>query len=198
MAWTDNLFRWLGFGRYNSTLPTVAEGQVEELQVDSRGRLRVAIEAAVAAFAARYSAAPASVADGELVDVLADEKGRIRVWVERGNVDLAGDVRPPSGASAPTADQRLAGTGTTEATNATALTSGAMATLKVGAVAVRVAFLGSAGGGSAVVATDLALSPYDRIDWIVQSGKDAHVAIEAADGTSAYEAWVWTSSGARA
>lgn len=46
MAWTDNLFRWLGFGRYNSTLPTVAEGQTEELQVDQKGRLRVAVEAA--------------------------------------------------------------------------------------------------------------------------------------------------------
>lgn len=45
MAWTDNLFRWLGFGRYNSTLPTVGEGEVEELQIDQRGRLRVAIEA---------------------------------------------------------------------------------------------------------------------------------------------------------
>ncbi len=198
MAWTDNLFRWLGFGRYNSTLPTVAEGQVEELQIDSRGRLRVAVDAAASAFAARYFASPSSASDGALVDVLADEKGRLRVWLERGNVDLAGDMRPPSGANAPTADQHLAGTGTTEATNATALTAGAMATIKVGAVAVRVKFLGSAGGGSAVAITDLALAPYDRIDWIVQTGKDAHVAIEAADGTSAYEAWAWTSSGARA
>lgn len=46
MAWTDNLFRWLGFGRYNSSLPTIDEGQTEELQVDQNGRLRVALEAA--------------------------------------------------------------------------------------------------------------------------------------------------------
>lgn len=45
MAWTDNIFRWLGFGRHNSTLPTLGEGDVEELQVDQRGRLRVALEA---------------------------------------------------------------------------------------------------------------------------------------------------------
>lgn len=44
MAWPDNIFRWLGFGRFNSVLPTIAEGAVEELQVDQRGRLRVAIE----------------------------------------------------------------------------------------------------------------------------------------------------------
>lgn len=51
MAWTDNIFRWLGFGRYNSTLPTVAESAVEELQIDQRGRLRVSVEAAPAALA---------------------------------------------------------------------------------------------------------------------------------------------------
>ncbi len=45
MAWTDNLFRWLGFARFNSSLPTLGEGDVEELQCDQRGRLRVALEA---------------------------------------------------------------------------------------------------------------------------------------------------------
>jgi len=45
MAWTDNIFRWLGYARYNSSLPTVSEGQVEELQCDQNGRLRVALEA---------------------------------------------------------------------------------------------------------------------------------------------------------
>lgn len=45
MAWIDNLFRFLGHGRHNTTLPTLGEGDVEEMQVDSRGRLRVALEA---------------------------------------------------------------------------------------------------------------------------------------------------------
>ena len=79
MAWPDNLFRWLGFGRYNSSLPTVAEGQVEELQVDSRGRLRVAIESSGAALQARYQASPTPVADGELTDVLVDTLGRLQL-----------------------------------------------------------------------------------------------------------------------
>lgn len=59
MAWTDNIFRWLGSARYNSSLPTVPESGVEELQIDQRGRLRVSVEAAPAALAVA-SAEPSS------------------------------------------------------------------------------------------------------------------------------------------
>lgn len=79
MAWTDNIFRWLGFGRYNSTPPTLAEGAVEELQLDNRGRLRVAVETANASLQGRYRAAPAPVADGELTDLLVDAQGRLQL-----------------------------------------------------------------------------------------------------------------------
>jgi hypothetical protein len=109
---------------------------------------------------------------------------------------LAADMRPPVG-TAPEGAQRLADTGTTEDTNATALTAGQMATLLVGSVAIRVVWLAATGGGSDVAATDLALGPYSRFDWIVYGGTDDFVAVQAADGSSAYEAWVWTSSGAR-
>jgi hypothetical protein len=83
MAWTDNLFRWLGFGRYSSTLPTIAEGQVEELQVDQRGRLRVAIDSVATALRGVYKAAPIAVLDGATVDLLTDDRGRLRVYVDR-------------------------------------------------------------------------------------------------------------------
>lgn len=88
MAWTDNLFRWLGFGRHNSTPPTLAEGAVSELQVDHRGRLRVAVESANASLQGRYRAAPAPVAEGELTDLLVDAQGRLQL-------ELA-DPAPPS------------------------------------------------------------------------------------------------------
>jgi hypothetical protein len=107
----------------------------------------------------------------------------------------AADMRPPSGASGATAQQRLANTGTTEAENATALTVGELATLMVGAAAIRVSF-GSA-ASFATATTDLIVPAYGRFDWMV-SPRDAFVSIEAADGSSAYEAWVWTSSGPRA
>jgi hypothetical protein len=110
---------------------------------------------------------------------------------------ISADMRPPSGSAAPTQEQRLANTGTTESTNATALTDGAMATLLVGAVAVRVAFLAATGGGSAVETTDPIIGAYQRFDWKVSGAYDDFVAIQAADGASAYEAWVWTSSGPR-
>lgn len=79
MAWTDNLFRWLGFGRYNSTAPTLAEGAVEELQLDQRGRLRVAVEGSSTPLQGRYEASPTPVADGELTELLTDADGRLRV-----------------------------------------------------------------------------------------------------------------------
>lgn len=107
----------------------------------------------------------------------------------------AADVRPPSGASGATAAQRLAGTGGTGAENATALTIGEMATLLVGAAAVRVAW----GSSSSVEAatTGPILPAYGRFDWMVSS-LDCFVSVEAADGSSPYEAHVWTSSGPRA
>lgn len=107
------------------------------------------------------------------------------------------DMRAPSGAAVPTAEDRLNGTGTSEDTNATSLTVGEMATIKVGGVAIRINFLSATGGGSSCATTDLILGPYDRMDWLVSSS-DCFVAVEAADGAAAYEAWVWTSSGKRA
>lgn len=104
-------------------------------------------------------------------------------------------MRPPSGASAPTAAQRLANTGTAESENATALTVGEMATLLVGAAAIRISFGGAASFATAT--TDPIVPAYGRLDWMVSS-RDCFVSIEAADGSSAYEAHVWTSSGARA
>lgn len=202
MAWTDNLFRWLGFGRYNSAPPTLAEGEVQELQLDASGRLRVAIDGALAALSARYYASPSAASDGAAVDLLADAYGRARVVLEGGleKVIAAADFRPPSGTSPdPSAKQRLSASGTTEAGNTVAFTTNAMATLMVGKVAVRVNWSGVAPTGSDVDAsTDLYLPPGARIDWQVQSGFDVHVIVEADDGSSTYEAWCWTSSGARA
>lgn len=104
------------------------------------------------------------------------------------------DMRAPSGTAAPLSAQRLAGTGTTEAENSTALTPDQMATIMVGAVAIRISF-GSAASFSTAT-TDLIIPAYGRFDWQVSS-RDIYVSIEAADGSSAYEAHVWTSSGPR-
>ena len=106
----------------------------------------------------------------------------------------AADVRAPSGASVPTLSLLLAGTGTTEATNVTGLTIDAMATLLVGSVAIRVDFGSATAPGCAL--TDHYLAAGARFDWLV-SARDAFVSVEAADASSAYQAWVWTSSGPR-
>lgn len=102
-------------------------------------------------------------------------------------------LAPDSALSAPRTTQRLANTGTTESTNATALTNNAFATIQVGATPIRIVWRGTTGTGSVVATTDLILGAYVSKDWFVEAGTD-FVAIEAADGASAYEAHVFTSS----
>jgi hypothetical protein len=47
MAWTNVVFNWKGSARYQLTLPTLADGQLGELQCTQRGLLRVAVESTV-------------------------------------------------------------------------------------------------------------------------------------------------------
>lgn len=44
--WTDQIFRWLGFGRYKASPSAVGDGQVAELLVDPYGRLVTAAQGA--------------------------------------------------------------------------------------------------------------------------------------------------------
>lgn len=105
-------------------------------------------------------------------------------------------LSPITGGTAPRAEQSLSGTGTTEATNTTALTVGEYATIKNGPVAVRCVFLAATGTGTSVSATEpFVLAPYEAWNWMVETGTK-FVAIEAYDGATAYIASVWTSSGA--
>ncbi len=43
MAWVDQVFKWLGYAQYNSTPPTLAEGEVGPLQSDVNGNLKVSV-----------------------------------------------------------------------------------------------------------------------------------------------------------
>lgn len=106
---------------------------------------------------------------------------------------IARVLAPPTSGTAPRKDQRLANTGTTESSPSTALTVGAMATLVVGAAAVRIEFAASTGLSTQVAITSKIIPAYGRIDWAVESSTRVPY-IEAADGVAAYEAWVWTSS----
>lgn len=100
---------------------------------------------------------------------------------------------PQGGQTFPLASDRLAGTGTTEDHNTTALNIGEMATLYVGNVAVRVSFRSATGGSTQVATTDLVVGANDRFDWLVKP-QTRVVYVEAADGSSAYECWVWQSN----
>lgn len=102
-------------------------------------------------------------------------------------------LAPAADSSAPRAEQRLANTGTTESSNSTALSVGCMATLCVGATAIRVTFRTSTGLSTQVAATNRIIPAYGSYDWYVTNDTKV-VYIEAADSASAYEAHVWTSS----
>lgn len=99
---------------------------------------------------------------------------------------------PSSTLAAPRAPTRLAGTGTTEAGNATALPIGVKATLLVGAVSIRITWRRAVGGATQVAVTDIRLDAFTAVEWDV-TDDDKAIYIEAADGASAYEAWFWAS-----
>lgn len=107
-----------------------------------------------------------------------------------GRTEEAANMRAPTSARR----QRLSGTGSTEDGTSTALDANTFATLLVGDTAVRVEWINSSPGGSDVNATtSVLLDAYARIDWVVTTA-DQHVAMEADDGSSDYEAFVWNSS----
>lgn len=109
-------------------------------------------------------------------------------------IDELSMVRAPSDdLSAPAQAQLLAGTGTTEAHNATALIKNGQGTLQAGENAVRISFRSAAGGAAQVSTTSMRIAGGTSISWLVTE-YTKHVYVEAADGASAYEAWVWSSS----
>ncbi len=107
-------------------------------------------------------------------------------------------MRPPveGAAAAPIKPQRIAATDQTGASHTTALTQQQMATLLIGANAVRVRFGSTEAIAAATAATDPVLGPYTRFDWVVSS-LDCFVGLEMASGSGTAEGHVWTSSGQR-
>lgn len=102
-------------------------------------------------------------------------------------------VLGPAGDGAfPRKPDRLAGTGTTEDLTTTPLTVGPYATIVVGSVAVRVELNNDPTATGQVATTDVVLAANSRFDWEVELST-RYVHVEAADGTSAYECWVWQS-----
>lgn len=93
---------------------------------------------------------------------------------------------------------RLANTGTTESSNDQALMTQRLYTLRTGAAAVRVSFRAAAGISNAVATTDMIIPAYSAFPFVVEyDSSNANslwgsrfVYIEAADGASAYEAWI--------
>ena len=103
---------------------------------------------------------------------------------------------PGAGCVVVQAPQRITGSDQTGVANATALTIGQMATLLIGANAVRVRWATTQTLADDVAATDPILGAYARFDWQV-SAQDCFVGLEMASGSGTFEGHVWTSSGAR-
>lgn len=86
--------------------------------------------------------------------------------------------------------QRITGSGATSAANGIALPTGRMATMLVGAVAIRMRFGATA---PTAAATDVYLPAGSRFDWYVEASTQ-FVSIEADGGSGTFEAHVWASS----
>jgi hypothetical protein len=63
MNWPDQIFRWLGFGKYSSQPEALAEGDVSNLVLDSRGYLRTT-QAQVASYRRPTALAASDVITG--------------------------------------------------------------------------------------------------------------------------------------
>lgn len=114
------------------------------------------------------------------------------------NPSIASTILGPTGAdpsdsSSRRSPERLAGTGTTEAHNTGRLIHHNMATLLVGDTAIRFMLREASGLAGVVATTDMYLAAGASFTWTVDR-LTRHVYIEAADGASTYEAWVWKSS----
>jgi hypothetical protein len=100
-------------------------------------------------------------------------------------------VMPPIAGSSRFSPQYLAGTGTTEATNARAFSKDRMHILTVGAVPIRVLFSNVKGGTDVVPTTGGAILPANFSLSFLSTSESTYVYIQAADGTSAYTASAW-------
>ena len=114
----------------------------------------------------------------------------------REEMQAAAMMGPEPGTAAdgsPRIPQRITGSGTTEDHNDYALSIGQMATMLVGAVAIRFRLAGSAGLSTQVAATDPYLPAGARFDWLVDIDT-CFVYQEADGGSGTHESHVWTSS----
>lgn len=103
-SWTDQVFKWLGFGRYKASPTPVGDGQVTELLTDSIGRLLVAGGAPpVTAVMRQLQAAHAGAilaAPGRLVELGVWNKGASGYWLMLFDTLVAS---PPSAGNVPLA-----------------------------------------------------------------------------------------------
>lgn len=88
-AWTDQVFKWLGFGRFRASPTAVGDGQVAELLTDAVGRLQVALSAAAPAgvvavrqLTAANEGALKAAGPGSLVEVALWNNGAVPLWFQ--------------------------------------------------------------------------------------------------------------------
>lgn len=89
--------------------------------------------------------------------------------------------------------ETITGTGTTEVWSRSTLKSGVMATLMVGATAVRIAFRGDPAVANSVELTDLLIPASSSFTWVVDP-LTKYVYLEAGDAVASFQAWLWRSS----
>lgn len=103
--------------------------------------------------------------------------------------DVAVVYAPSDDLEFPSKDERLSGTGVTEDGTTVALPIGIQAELLAGNTPLRMSFRTLVGQNDQVETTSRILAANTSYQWMVTDETKA-VYIEAADGVTAYEAWV--------
>ena len=115
MSWPEQIFKWLGYGKYTTATPSgVADGAVIPILVDTYGRVQVSSSAAaplgvtvVRQKTASNQGSLKSAGAGSLVEVTLWNNGAVALWfqIHDSNIELSGgetcvdQIMIPAGAS---------------------------------------------------------------------------------------------------
>lgn len=102
MSWPEQIFKWLGYGKYIASPTAVADGATTSLLIDPYGRLQVSNSAAapvgvtaVRQLTAANTGALKSAGTGSLVEVTLWNNGAVALWFQvhdKGSAVSGGDA----------------------------------------------------------------------------------------------------------
>jgi hypothetical protein len=103
MAWTDTVFKFISYGRYNTITPALTNGQISELQVGADGRLLVNAQATSTVWSdggISTSERVVKAAAGKMYQIFGRNTGATDKYIFIFNHGASGGSRPANGSTA--------------------------------------------------------------------------------------------------